>query len=225
MTGVPDFRRHPFSIRRCAACNYDLSGQPEIDRCPECGQAYDNATFLLVGDHVMQPTKWRFVGFLGFAWFFIAPTPLRDRLLGPIGPYVGIAIILLVIGLVVYRLANRRRYGTKGGDAHMVITTEGVASRTGVGPLTIVPWSDLPKFKFQRRYRWRLTRTKRVSPSWYVRFAGPNVPNFERGEYATRDLQRRGGMTIFDLWFEATEVEAAQLERDIRSLRTRAGLT
>lgn len=85
---------------RCLYCDYSLQGLPAPHRCPECGEAYDDATLIF-----RPRLNWRFYGPLIVGQIYVLYIIVSNwrSMVG----WIGVVGTLLVIAAVVVLLSVR----------------------------------------------------------------------------------------------------------------------
>ena len=155
-------------IEQCPQCGYDLVGQPEAGRCPECGLEYDPENLIvLYGYNACSP------GYLRAsrgAWFVLGSIPYMFMFFGAgvVGRWLGITSALgqgLLVGGVLattsFLLARRRhdRHNPRSGwpirearygEAQLRLSQVGFGMRLGYGACLVRPWSAQMHVRVER---------------------------------------------------------------------------
>lgn len=149
----------PLCDRRCRVCAYDLTGDPDGPRCPECGTPYDADAWIVRGRRV--PPGWVVV-------LIMAPVLAATNLSGALSttgiPAQGLKLV--VIALIVACVAVLRIRTRPGGAwaGMLAVTRRGVTSRYGFGRSRFVPWHEIASIECRPVHRFRWSRTKPTPP-------------------------------------------------------------
>jgi len=159
--------RSPIKLTLCPACGYSLEGLPAVHRCPECGFAYDERSFTLLGVTrgasgmpARRKILWLFVAIVTTFWLNCIMVMVTS-----FGSQPSILFGLVGIGWVVaviYLLATGRR--EKKGMERFIFTAGGYGSfvtSEGEAPTDfgLRPWVSTHSVQLERKSpRWQRIR-------------------------------------------------------------------
>jgi len=137
----------------------------------------------------------------------IIPLALSINLLANVRPYLAMVLSLTVIAVVIARLIVDRRKDSLGASA-LLLSTGGVATRFGRGPISWTPWTEFRRIKVGRFHRWTLRTKARMT--WFLAVSKTNDlfdPSKRQGR-----LPPSVTRNYADVYFYATAEEAAAIE-------------
>ncbi len=226
-----DFSDHPFALKRCAVCGYDLAGVARLPRCPECGQEYDPLTLQVWG----KTNKYGFLKFMGsILWLNAAGigVPALYGFYGKTAAITGASLVIIarILSSVLRRLVYKRRYGTTDGRGQFIMNPSGAAVRNGYGQFQLHSWIHFPSVTLVAMPGVKLWRRASGRRTWSLGLQCEGIPFGTQGDQlvgARTDHTERGGTPmssvkiprVLQLFFIATDEDAHALKYAAQALQ------
>jgi hypothetical protein len=166
---VPD----PLRLDRCPDCGYLLTGLPEQGICPECGFGYDREMIVLYGRRTAWGPAWGVLSQQGPPLDFLPIVPVMmialaislaasSGISSPIIIAAALLTPLIILAVFFWRRSIRQNVVA---PVQMRLCRAGFATRRGIGPAKLQPWSGrhcvqiIPPLLARERPRsWHLCR-------------------------------------------------------------------
>ncbi|HPF40896.1 MAG TPA: hypothetical protein P5081_16305 [Phycisphaerae bacterium] len=124
---------------RCLHCDYALEGLPAPHRCPECGEAYDDATTIF-----RPRVNWKWfvptIGVQFYAVYLVASN--WKALVRYMGDWGAVAAVVMFVGFIIVRAVRFSR-ALRERPCQAALTRTGLAVRTRFQRVAFLPYDEI----------------------------------------------------------------------------------